>query len=135
MEQLMRIDNAAIEKIKQQADILDVIGEFVRLRKMGGRFVGLCPFHEDKKSPSFSVSPDKGVYHCFGCKKSGNMFTFLKDYLGLNFNESVEYLAKKYNINLTYSSENIEKSNKTDLAFKALSLAASYYSNLLMQKN
>lgn len=135
LEQLMRIDNATIEKIKLQADILDVIGEFVRLRKMGGRFVGLCPFHEDKKSPSFSVSPDKGVYHCFGCKKSGNMFTFLKDYLGLNFNESVEYLAKKYNINLTYSSENIEKSNKTDLAFKALSLASSYYANYLTQKN
>lgn len=131
----MKIADSVIEQVKQQADILDVIGEYVRLKRAGGRFVGLCPFHEDKKTPSFSVSPDRGVYHCFGCKKSGNIFTFLKDYLGLSFAESVEYLAKKYNIELTRSVVSLEKDTKSDAAHKALKAAADYYHSLLFQKS
>lgn len=130
----MKIPQNIIDQIKYQADIVDVIGEYVHLKKAGNRHVGLCPFHEDKKTPSFSVSGDIGVYHCFGCKKSGNVFSFLKDYLGLSFNESVEYLAKRYNIIIPSVEEKSESSSRTDLAFKALKISAEFFNKLLYTK-
>lgn len=127
----MKISDATLDQVKQQADILDIIGEYVQLKKAGSRYVGLCPFHEDKKTPSFSVQPNMGVYHCFGCKKSGNVFTFLKDYLGLSFTESVEYLAKKYNIEIKSSHSSHEKDTHSEKVFKALTYVAElYYKNL-----
>ena len=131
----MRVPENIVEQIRTTADIVDVIEEYVPLKKAGNRFVGLCPFHEDKKSPSFSVSRDKGLYHCFGCKKSGNVFSFLKDYLGLNFNESLEYLAKRYGIALPQSSGESEKLSQTDLVFKALTYASDIYESTLVHKS
>lgn len=130
----MKYNNDVIEQINSHVDIIEIIGEYVQLKKAGNRYVGLCPFHEDKKSPSFSVSPDRGVYHCFGCKKSGNVFTFLKDFLGLSFPESIELLAKRYGIVLAVNEDDKQKDDKRGLVLKALQSASEYYSNFLYLK-
>ncbi|MFP3929232.1 MAG: CHC2 zinc finger domain-containing protein, partial [Desulfobacteraceae bacterium] len=67
------------EEVKRAADIVEVIGQFVQLRKSGQNYVGLCPFHSEK-TPSFAVNPAKGIFHCFGCKKGGDVLTFWMEY-------------------------------------------------------
>ena len=86
-----------IERVRESSNIVDIIGQYVQLRRTGGNHQGLCPFHNEK-SPSFSVSEDKQVYHCFGCKASGNVFNFIQNYQGMTFPETVEYLAKRSGI-------------------------------------
>ena len=93
----------AIDEIKSRLSILDVISERVSLKKSGKSYKGLCPFHVEK-TPSFYVDPVKGVYHCFGCGASGNLFTFVMETEGLNFKDAVEYLAKKIGITIEYGS-------------------------------
>lgn len=88
-----------IERVRESTNLVDIIGQYVQLRRTGGNFQGLCPFHNEK-SPSFSVSEDKQVYHCFGCKASGNVFTFVQNYQGMTFPETIEYLAKRASIPL-----------------------------------
>ncbi len=83
-----------LQKIKDAVNILDVVGEHVVLRKTGGNSVGLCPFHSER-SPSFSVHENKGLYHCYGCKKSGDLFTFAMEIHGITFPEAVEELAER----------------------------------------
>ena len=89
-----RIPQETIEEIRRSVDILDVIGEYVQLKKQGRNYIGLCPFHGEN-TPSFSVSPDKQLYHCFGCGAGGNAFTFLEQIEGFTFVEAVETLAKQ----------------------------------------
>jgi DNA primase len=87
-----------IERVRESTNIVDVIGQVTQLRRAGtNRYTGLCPFHNEK-TPSFSVSEDKQFYHCFGCKKGGNVFSFVQETQGLNFREAVEYLAGRANI-------------------------------------
>ncbi|MGH8015379.1 MAG: CHC2 zinc finger domain-containing protein, partial [Candidatus Zixiibacteriota bacterium] len=93
------IPQETIEQIRQATDIVDVIGEFVRLKKRGKNYTALCPFHTER-TPSFSVSQDKQIYHCFGCGKGGNSFTFLMEHERMSFIETVRYLAKKANITI-----------------------------------
>lgn len=83
-----------IDRVRENSNIVSVIGEYVSLKRGGSNWMGLCPFHHEK-SPSFSVSEDKQLYHCFGCKKSGNVYTFVQDHLGLTFPEAVEQLANR----------------------------------------
>jgi DNA primase len=90
----MSIPNAFIQDLIARADVVDVVGKHVQLKKGGANLMGLCPFHSEK-SPSFSVSPTKQFYHCFGCGKNGNVISFLMDYLGMNFVEAVEDLAQQ----------------------------------------
>lgn len=90
----MRFPQDFIERVRESANIVDLIGQYVELRRSGGNHQGLCPFHHEK-SPSFSVSEDKQVYHCFGCKASGNVYSFVQQYQGMTFPEAVEYLAKR----------------------------------------
>lgn len=90
----MSIPNAFIQDLVARADVVDIVGKHVKLKKGGANFMGLCPFHSEK-SPSFSVSPSKQFYHCFGCGKNGNVISFLMDYLGMNFVEAVEDLAQQ----------------------------------------
>lgn len=92
-----RIPDEVIAEVKQATDIVDLISERVELKKQGHRLVGLCPFHSEN-SPSFSVSPEKGMYHCFGCGAGGNVFTFVMETEGLSFPETVERLATRANI-------------------------------------
>ena len=91
------IDQATIDRILDAAQIVDVVSEFVTLRRRGVNYVGLCPFHNEK-TPSFSVSPSKGLCKCFSCGKGGNVVHFIMEHEQLSYYEALKYLAKKYNI-------------------------------------
>lgn len=91
------IDRATVDKIMNAANIVDVVSEFVSLRKSGSSYVGLCPFHDDR-TPSLSVSPSKGVYKCFSCGKAGHVVKFIMDHEQLPYNEALMWLARKYHI-------------------------------------
>jgi DNA primase len=93
----MRISEEIIEQVRSSNDIVDVVGSYVRLRKRGKNYVGLCPFHQEK-TPSFTVSADKQMYHCFGCHKGGNVFTFVMEHDKVAFAEAVKILASKVGI-------------------------------------
>lgn len=88
-----------IEKIVSRLDITEVVGDFVKLKKRGSNYIGLCPFHNEK-SPSFSVSPSKEIYKCFGCGKSGNTITFLMEHEKISYTEAIRWLGKKYNVEI-----------------------------------
>lgn len=93
------IDQATIDKIMDAAQIVDVVSEFVTLRRRGVNYIGLCPFHNEK-TPSFSVSPSKGVCKCFSCGKGGNVVHFIMEHEQLSYYEALKWLAKKYNIEI-----------------------------------
>ncbi|WP_049390585.1 DNA primase [Staphylococcus capitis] len=93
----MRIDQSVINEIKGKTDILDLVSEYVKLEKRGRNYIGLCPFH-DEKTPSFTVSEDKQICHCFGCKKGGNVFQFTQEIKDVPFVEAVKELGERVNI-------------------------------------
>ena len=93
------IDRATIDKIMDATNIVDVVGEFVTLRKAGVNYKGLCPFHDDK-TPSFMVSPSKQICHCFACGEGGNAVNFLMKHEQITYPEALRWLAKKYNIEI-----------------------------------
>lgn len=93
------IDQATIDRILDAAQIVDVVSEFVTLRRRGVNYVGLCPFHNEK-TPSFSVSPSKGLCKCFSCGKGGNVVHFIMEHEQLSYYEALKWLAKKYNIEI-----------------------------------
>ena len=93
------ISEDKIEEIKNAADIVEVVSEYVLLKKAGRNYSGLCPFHSEK-TPSFTVSPEKQIFHCFGCNTGGNVFSFLMKQDGLSFPESVRFLARRYGVDL-----------------------------------
>ncbi len=96
---MQRYSDEIIDEVRQTNDIVDIISQYVHLKRSGRNFFGLCPFHNEK-SPSFSVSPDKQIFHCFGCGVGGNVFTFLTKIEGINFVEAVQSLAERSNIQL-----------------------------------
>ena len=98
-EKMQRYSDEIIDEVRQTNDIVDIISQYVHLKRSGRNFFGLCPFHNEK-SPSFSVSPDKQIFHCFGCGVGGNVFTFLTKIEGINFVEAVQTLAERSNIQL-----------------------------------
>ncbi|HAL38464.1 MAG TPA: DNA primase [Polaromonas sp.] len=93
----MAIPQSFIQELLARADVVDIVGRYVQLKKGGANFMGLCPFHGEK-SPSFSVSPSKQFYHCFGCGKNGNAISFLMDHAGMTFVEAVKDLAQQYGL-------------------------------------
>ena len=93
----MAIPQSFIQELLARADVVDIVGRYVQLKKGGANFMGLCPFHGEK-SPSFSVSPTKQFYHCFGCGKNGNSISFLMDHAGMTFIEAVKDLAQQYGL-------------------------------------
>ena len=95
----MYYSDELIEEVRSRNDIVDVISSYVRLQKKGGTYFGLCPFHNEK-SPSFSVTPSKQMYYCFGCGQGGNVFTFMMKYENFSFTEAVQNLAEKAGVNL-----------------------------------
>ncbi|OFP28879.1 DNA primase [Staphylococcus sp. HMSC068H08] len=95
----MRIEQSVINEIKDKTDILDLVSEYVKLEKRGRNYIGLCPFH-DEKTPSFTVSEDKQICHCFGCKKGGNVFQFTQEIKDLSFVEAVKDLGERINISV-----------------------------------
>src|SRR5579872_6686180 len=90
---------ATLEQIRSASDIVDVIGSYVPLKRAGANFVALCPFHREK-SPSFNVNPHKQIFHCFGCHKGGDVFTFVKEYENIPFPDAVRRLAERAKIPL-----------------------------------
>ena len=95
----MYYSDEIIDKVRDATDIVRLIGASVRLKKAGRRYVGLCPFHNEK-TPSFSVDPDRQMYYCFGCHKGGNVFTFLEEHDNMTFQEAVQTLAGQAGISL-----------------------------------
>ena len=93
------IDRLTVEKIKEAANIVDVVSEFVSLKKSGSNYKGLCPFHNER-TPSFFVSPSRGTCHCFGCGKGGNAITFLMELRQMTYPEALRWLADKYHIEI-----------------------------------
>ncbi len=93
----MAIPQSFIQELVARADVVEIVGRYVQLKKGGANYIGLCPFHAEK-SPSFSVSPSKQFYHCFGCGKSGNAIGFLIDHAGMSFVEAVKDLAQQYGL-------------------------------------
>ena len=91
------IDQITVDKIINAAQIVEVVSDFVTLRKRGVNYVGLCPFH-DERTPSFSVSPAKGICKCFSCGKGGNAVNFVMEHEQLSYYEALKYLARKYHI-------------------------------------
>ena len=89
-----KIPDATVEEILRRSDVASVLGRYLQLRKSGRKFVALCPFHPEK-TPSFHVDPDKGLWHCFGCKEGGSVFQFLMKIEGLNFREAALKLAAR----------------------------------------
>ncbi len=118
-----------IEEVRSRSDIVDVISGYVRLQKKGASYFGLCPFHNEK-SPSFSVSPHKQIYYCFGCGAGGNVFTFLMNYENDTFPEAIKTLADKAGINLPeieYSEEMKKEAGKKALLLEINKEAAKYF--------
>jgi DNA primase len=95
----MAIPQTFIQELLARADVVEIVGRYVQLKKGGANFMGLCPFHGEK-SPSFSVSPAKQFYHCFGCGKNGNAISFLMDHAGMTFIEAVKDLAQQYGMQI-----------------------------------
>ena len=95
----MYYSDELVEEIREKNDIVSVVGEYVKLTRKGGSYFGLCPFHNEKTG-SFSVSPQKQMYYCFGCHKGGNVFSFLMDYENYTFPEAVKVLGERVGVDL-----------------------------------
>ncbi|HMN32621.1 MAG TPA: DNA primase [Chitinophagaceae bacterium] len=108
------ISQATIQKVNDVADILDVVGTFVHLKKRGANYLGNCPFHNEK-TPSFTVSPSKGIYKCFGCGKAGNSITFIQEHEKLTYPETIRWLAKKYHIEIEETLQSSEDKDKQQM--------------------
>lgn len=125
-----------VEEIRQKNDIVDIISGYVRLKKQGGNYFGLCPFHNEK-SPSFSVSPYKQMYYCFGCGKGGNVFTFISEYENYSYPESIKFLAEKAGValpELEYTEEMRRKEGKRAKLLEINKEAAKYFFYQLRSK-
>lgn len=126
------IPEPLIREVRERTDIVDVIGEVVELKKQGqDRYVGLCPFHGEN-TPSFSVSKDRQLYHCFGCKASGNVVSFLIDHGKLSFQEAIMKLADNLNIDTQHVELSPEPTSEGEKMREGHSLAARFYHHLLM---
>jgi len=122
-----------IGRVREATNIVDVIGECVALKKTGKNFVGLCPFHADTQ-PSFTVSEEKQIFHCFGCGQGGNVLTFLMHYNNLNFPEAVGFLARKSGIEIPkkkMSPAQKKELEERDRLLKINGEAAIYYKTML----
>ena len=129
---MARYSEEIIEQVRQNNDIVEIISQYVHLTRKGRNYFGLCPFHNEK-SPSFSVSPERQIFHCFGCGVGGNIYTFLMKIEGIGFKDAIEQLAEKANIQLPRI-ENPEEDRKEELKAKIYKInqftAEFYHQNL-----
>jgi DNA primase len=131
------IDRSTIERILDAAQIVDVVQEFVQLKKRGVNFLGLCPFHNEK-TPSFTVSPSKEIFKCFGCGKVGNSVNFVMEHEHLTYPEALKYLAKKYHIEVVekeLTREELEKQNERESLLVVSAYAARQFTENLFQSD
>ena len=118
-----------VEEVRMRNDIVNIIGSYIRLKKSGSNYVGLCPFHNEK-TPSFTVSPSKQMYHCFGCGVGGNVYTFIMEYENYTFVEALKYLAERAGIKLPEQEYSARDKQRADLKSRLLEInkeAARYY--------
>ncbi len=129
----MRIPESKIEEIRSTASIVDMISEYVQLRKRGKNYIGLCPFHNEK-TPSFTVSDEKQIFHCFGCHTGGNIFKFLMEYKKISFIEAVQEVAEQLGIPLEYyeSAGYEEQQTEQEILYDINTEAAKYFLNNLL---
>ena len=123
------IDRETVDRILDAADIVDVISDFVTLRRRGAN----CPFHNEK-TPSFSVSPSKGIFKCFGCGKAGSAVTFIMEHEQMTYPEALKYLARKYGIEVHEQEETQEDAQdrlKRESMMAVSEFAAKYYTDML----
>ena len=128
------IDHATIEKIKEAANIVDVVSEFVSLKKVGANYKGLCPFHNEK-TPSFYVSPARGICHCFSCGKSANPVSFIMEQEQMTYPEALRWLANKYHIEIrehALSDEEKKEQNDRESMFIVNKWAMDYFHDILL---
>ncbi len=122
----MRIPEDKVEEVKAATDIVDVVSDYVRLKKAGSNFKGLCPFHNEK-TPSFNVNPSMGIFKCFGCGEGGDAFSFLMKVEGLGFTETVRMLAEQAGIELPAEGDGDPHADQKESALHALRFAARWY--------
>lgn len=137
----MRYPPEFVERVQEANNLVDIISQYTQLKQSGSGFMGRCPFPDHaEKTPSFSVSPSKQVYHCFGCRKSGNIFSFLRDYNGMNFPDAIEFLAERASISLpepTYDQNDQaqqvykEQQDKKKQMLRANKIAMNFFSETL----
>ena len=133
----MRYSDEMIEEVRVKNDIVDVISQYVKLQRKGSSYFGLCPFHNEK-TPSFSVSPAKQMYYCFGCGAGGNVFTFIMEYENFSFGEALKFLADRAGVELPqieYSKEAQEQANLRNSLLEIQKAAASYFYYNLRREN
>ena len=133
---MIRYSDEIIEEVRQNNDVVDIISQYVHLTRKGRNYFGLCPFHSEK-SPSFSVSPDRQIFHCFGCGVGGNVYTFLMKIEGITFKESLEQLAERANIQLPTLDNGADTAREELKAkvYKVNEFAANFYHQNLYQPN
>ena len=133
----MRYSDDMIEEVRVKNDIVDVISQYVKLQRKGSSYFGLCPFHNEK-TPSFSVSPAKQMYYCFGCGAGGNVFTFIMEYENFSFGEALKFLADRVGVELPqieYSKEAQAQANLRSSLLEIQKAAASYFYYNLRREN
>ena len=130
----MYYSNEIIDEVRSANDIVDVVSSYVKIQKKGANYMGLCPFHAEK-SPSFSVSPGKQLFHCFGCGVGGDVITFIRQYENYSFNEALALLAKRANIELPQINDNDRaKSDEKNIILEINKTAARYFYENLFSK-
>ncbi|HXA00644.1 MAG TPA: CHC2 zinc finger domain-containing protein, partial [Cytophagaceae bacterium] len=130
----MKISQETLDRIHQSIDIADVVGDFVTLKKKGQYYMACCPFHNEK-TPSFTVTPSKGIYKCFGCGKAGDAIQFVMDLEGLNYIEAMKFLGKKYGIEISeeeQSSEEVQQQSERDSLYIVLNYAKNHFHDILL---
>jgi DNA primase len=135
----LRISSQSIEEVRERADILEVASEFTALRRQGTNLIGLCPYHSEK-TPSFSVSPEKSFYYCFGCQRGGDAIKLVSELKSFSFVETVSYLAERFGIELELEDSSPEEAKRAEQrtarrrsAYKALAAATAYYHKYLLK--
>ncbi len=127
-----KIPENKIEEVRQAADIVDVVSDYVTLKRSGQNYFGLCPFHQEK-TPSFSVNPAKQIFYCFGCGAGGNVISFIMRIEKISFPEAVFHLARKYNISIPLEEENSEEARLKTAIYDANRFAAEFFHNHLLK--
>ena len=130
---MARIKDTSVDAVKATANIVDLVEARTRLRKVGARYTGLCPFHQEK-TPSFSVSPDRGTYYCFGCQAGGDAISFVRETESLDFVGAIEWLADRFNVQLEYEESSPEadaQRKRKERLYSLLDQAATFYEKTL----
>src|ERR1041384_6997742 len=125
------IAQASVQEVLNRADIVEIVGQFVRLKKRGTNYIANCPFHNEK-TPSFSVSSTKGIFKCFGCGRGGNVVTFIQEHEKLSFVESIRWLADFYKITLQETEQAQEQQIEETLRILN-EFSAKYFHDFLLQ--